>query len=49
MLRSTQAHARIASIEVSEARALPGVELVWTGADVAGFGRASRGGWSWRG
>ena len=38
VLRSTQAHARIASIEVSEARALPGVELVWTGADVAGFG-----------
>lgn len=38
VLRSTQAHARITSIYVSAAAALPGVELVWVGADVAPFG-----------
>src|SRR5438093_6280412 len=34
MLRSPHAHARIVSLEVSEARALPGVFAVITGADV---------------
>src|SRR5712691_2863437 len=34
MLRSPHAHARIASVNVSEARALPGVFAVITGADV---------------
>src|SRR5712692_4895489 len=34
MLRSPHAHARIVSIDVSEARALPGVFAVITGADV---------------
>ena len=38
VLRSTEAHARISSIDVSRARELPGVLLVWTGADVAGLG-----------
>ncbi|MAL02149.1 MAG: xanthine dehydrogenase, partial [Alcaligenaceae bacterium] len=35
ILRSPFAHARIVSIDYSEAEKLPGVELVWTGADVA--------------
>lgn len=34
ILRSPFAHARITRIDVSTARELPGVELVWTGADV---------------
>nr|1T3Q_B Chain B, quinoline 2-oxidoreductase large subunit [Pseudomonas putida]1T3Q_E Chain E, quinoline 2-oxidoreductase large subunit [Pseudomonas putida] len=34
-LRSPFAHARIVSIDVADAQALPGVELVWCGADVA--------------
>ena len=34
LLRSTQAHARIVSIDTSRARALPGVEAVLTGADL---------------
>src|SRR5713226_9317165 len=34
MLRSPHAHARIVSVDVSEARALPGVFAVITGADV---------------
>jgi CO/xanthine dehydrogenase Mo-binding subunit len=35
LLRSTMPHARIVSIDVSRARALPGVEAVLTGADLA--------------
>src|SRR5262245_47620407 len=35
MVRSPHAHARIAAIDTSEALALPGVEAVLTGADVA--------------
>ena len=35
LLRSTMAHARIRSIDVSRARALPGVSTVLTGADLA--------------
>jgi CO/xanthine dehydrogenase Mo-binding subunit len=35
LLRSTMAHGRIRSIDVSRARALPGVEAVLTGADLA--------------
>jgi len=35
-LRSTQAHARITSIDASRARELPGVVAVYTGADIAG-------------
>ena len=34
LLRSTQAHARIASIDTSKARAMPGVEAVLTGLDL---------------
>lgn len=33
IVRSPYAHARIISIDADEARALPGVELVWTGKD----------------
>ena len=33
-VRSPFAHARITNVDVSAARELPGVELVWTGADV---------------
>ena len=36
-LRSPYAHAKITRIETAAARALPGVELVWTGADVSGL------------
>ncbi|TVQ55213.1 MAG: xanthine dehydrogenase family protein molybdopterin-binding subunit [Rhodobacteraceae bacterium] len=36
VLRSPVAHARLASIDATAARAAPGVRLVWTGADVAG-------------
>lgn len=36
-VRSPFAHATITNVDVSAARALPGVELVWTGADVARF------------
>jgi aerobic carbon-monoxide dehydrogenase large subunit len=36
VLRSPYAHARITSIDVSAARALPGVAAVLTGADIAG-------------
>ena len=39
-LRSPHAHARIKSIDVSRAQALPGVALVMTGADVAKVHRA---------
>ncbi len=34
-VRSTEGHARIISIDVEAARAMPGVLLVWTGEDVA--------------
>jgi CO/xanthine dehydrogenase Mo-binding subunit len=36
LLRSTMAHARIRSIDVARARAVPGVHVVLTGADLAG-------------
>ena len=36
-LRSPFAHARIKSVDAAAARALPGVELVWTGEDVKGL------------
>ena len=36
-VRSPFAHAKIIHIDVSEAAALPGVELVWTGADTAQY------------
>lgn len=36
-VRSPFAHAAITNVDISAARALPGVELVWTGADVAQF------------
>ena len=36
ILRSPHAHARIRSIDVAAARALPGVEAVFTGADLQG-------------
>jgi CO/xanthine dehydrogenase Mo-binding subunit len=36
LLRSSMAHARIVSIDVSRARAVPGVEVVLTGADLVG-------------
>ncbi|MFL4967881.1 MAG: xanthine dehydrogenase family protein molybdopterin-binding subunit [Xanthobacteraceae bacterium] len=35
VVRSNHAHARIVSIDVAEARALPGVFAVWTAADIA--------------
>ena len=35
IVRSPSAHARIDAIDTSEAAAVPGVHLVWTGADVA--------------
>ena len=34
-VRAPFAHATITNVDVSAARALPGVELVWSGADVA--------------
>ena len=37
-LRSPYAHARIASVDVSAARAVPGVLAVWTGAELARAG-----------
>ncbi|MCX6461066.1 MAG: xanthine dehydrogenase family protein molybdopterin-binding subunit [Actinobacteria bacterium] len=37
LLRSNEAHSRLLAVDVSEAQALPGVHLVWTGADVATF------------
>jgi len=43
-LRSTEAHARILSIEVSAARALPGVQAVYTGADFKPLARPQRAG-----
>ena len=44
VVRSPYAHARIISINIEEARKVPGVHRVLTGADVAGlrFGRAVR-------
>lgn len=36
-VRSSVAHARITGIDTSEAENLPGVRLVWTGADVAKY------------
>ncbi|WP_238368019.1 xanthine dehydrogenase family protein molybdopterin-binding subunit [Mesobacterium pallidum] len=39
-LRSMQAHGRIVSIDASAAREVPGVHLVWTGADLAEQGLA---------
>ena len=36
VLRSIYAHAKINSIDVSNAKALPGVVVVLTGADIAG-------------
>lgn len=36
ILRSPLAHGRIAHIDIEAARAMPGVELIWTGADTAG-------------
>jgi carbon-monoxide dehydrogenase large subunit len=33
-VRSTLAHGKISSVDVTEAKALPGVHAVWTGADV---------------
>src|SRR5262249_58296678 len=36
--RSNHAHGRIVSVDVSAARALPGVVAVWTAADIAGIG-----------
>ena len=38
ILRSGQAHARIRSIDVSKAKAAPGVVAVFTGADMAADG-----------
>ncbi|WP_181702355.1 xanthine dehydrogenase family protein molybdopterin-binding subunit [Chthonobacter albigriseus] len=38
VLRSSMAHARIAVSGLEEARALPGVHLIWTAADVTGLG-----------
>ena len=38
ILRSPYAHARIKSIDISAAKAMPGVVAVFTGEDVAGFG-----------
>ncbi len=38
IVRSTQAHARIAGIDVEEARSQPGVRLVLTGEDLTGIG-----------
>src|ERR1700704_4311274 len=38
VVRSPHAHARIASVDASRARALPGVLLVLTGADVVADG-----------
>src|ERR1043166_5025301 len=35
VVRSTYAHARIVSLDTSQAAALPGVHAVWTAADVA--------------
>lgn len=35
LLRSNEAHSRLLSVDVSAAQELPGVHLVWTGADVA--------------
>src|SRR5690606_13607004 len=35
ILRSPFAHARIVSIDTSQAAAIPGVELIWTGEDTA--------------
>lgn len=34
-LRSSEAHAKLVSVDVTAAQALPGVHLVWTGADTA--------------
>src|SRR5918996_1375852 len=44
VVRSPYPHARIVSIDTEEAKQIPGVHLVLTGADVAGvrFGRAVR-------
>ena len=36
-VRSPFAHATITNVDVSAARALPGVELVWTGAELARY------------
>src|SRR5690606_13573122 len=38
MVRSTVAHGRILSIDAEEARAMPGVLGIWTGADIEGAG-----------
>jgi carbon-monoxide dehydrogenase large subunit len=37
-VRSTLAHARLASVDTAAARAMPGVRGVWTGADLAAAG-----------
>ncbi len=37
-VRSTEAHARLVSVDTAAARALPGVLAVWTGADLAAAG-----------
>jgi len=37
MVRSAHAHGRLRAIDVSPARALPGVVAVWTAADIAGL------------
>ncbi len=36
-VRSPMAHARITNVDVTDALRVPGVRLVWTGTDVAGF------------
>jgi carbon-monoxide dehydrogenase large subunit len=37
-VRSTSAHARLKAVDATEARAMPGVKAVFTGADLAGAG-----------
>ncbi|HHX91172.1 MAG TPA: xanthine dehydrogenase family protein molybdopterin-binding subunit, partial [Paracoccus sp.] len=37
-LRAPVAHARITALMVEDARAMPGVRGIWTGADLAGAG-----------
>src|SRR5690606_18668156 len=39
MVRSTHAHGVLRGIDTTAARAMPGVLGIWTGADLAGYGR----------